>query len=215
MKNVFELILILFLSSGLSFANKYETAMVSAINKLNTAKNPEDYLAATLTFERIGAAEESEWLPYYYASFGCIQISHTTHIGEEKDSYLDKAKVFIDQAGKLSTDNDEIVTMLGYIYMMKVVVDPMTRGPEYGARAIQEFGKAVGMNENNPRALLLLARMQMGMDQFMGNDVSESCEIIKMANKLFDDQKPGNPIMPQWGKEMANIFEQECNSNSK
>lgn len=215
MKNVFVSILILFLLSGLSYANKYETAMTLAIQKLNVANSLEDLLAATSSFERIGAAEKSEWLPYYYASFGYIQMSHTTQEGEEKDRYLDQAQVLIDSASILSPGNPEIITLQGYIYMMIVTVDPMTRGPEYGGRAMQEFGKAVGMDENNPRALLLLGRMQMGTDQFMGNDISESCGIIMKANQLFDKQKSDNTLMPQWGKEMANAFVQECNSNSK
>lgn len=213
MKNAFVSILILFSTVGITLGNKYESAMTSAIEKLYSSNTLEGYLEATSTFERIGAAEEKEWLPFYYAGLGYIWISHTIQDGEKIDSYLDKAQSLIDKAEKLSPNNDEIVTLQGYIYMMKVVVDPPSRGPEYSGRAMQEFGRAVGMNENNPRALLLLGRMQMGTDQFFGNDLSESCGIIMKAHQMFENQKTDIALMPQWGKDMADIFVQECNSN--
>lgn len=215
MKNLFISALIFFLSVGIVFANQYESAMTSAIQKLYKATTLEGYVDAASAFERIGVAEKDEWLPFYYASLGYIWTSHTIHDGEKIDSYLDKAQKLINKAGELSATNDEIVTLQGYIYMMKVVVDPASRGPEYSGRAMQDFGNAVGMNEKNPRALLLLGKMQMGTDQFFGNDLSESCRIIEKAAQMFETQKTDNALMPQWGKEMAHIFVQECNSNSK
>jgi hypothetical protein len=215
MKNVIISILILFVSVGVSYANKYEKAMASAIDKLNTSNSLDEYLSVVAAFERIGTAEKNEWLPYYYASLGYIQTSHATEDGEEKDAYLDKAQLSIDQSAKLSPGNDEIVTLQGYIYMMKVVIDPMTRGPEYGGKAMQEFGTAIGMNENNPRALLLYGRMQMGSDQFMGNDISESCKIINKANQMLVQQISDKSLMPKWGKEMAEVFVQECDLSPK
>ena len=215
MKNLFVSALIFLLSVGIVFANQYESAMTSAIQKLYTANTLEGYVDAASAFERIGVAEKDEWLPFYYAGLGYIWTSHTIQDGEKIDSYLDKAQELINKAGELSATNDEIVTLQGYIYMMKVVVDPASRGPEYSGRAMQEFGNAMGMNENNPRALLLLGKMQMGTDQFFGKDLSESCGVIGKAVQMFEVQKTDNALMPQWGKEMADMFVQECNSNSK
>lgn len=207
------LLLILFLSVNYAHANKYESAMSSAIDKLYAANGLEAYISAASTFERIGEAENDRWLPYYYASLGYIWTSHTTKDADTKDEYLDKAQALIDKAEKISPNNDEIVTVQGYIYMMKIVVDPPSRGPEYSGIAMQKFGTAIGMNIENPRALLLLGRMQMGSDQFFGNDLTESCGMIMKASQMFDNYETKSKLDPSWGKEMAEIFVKECQSN--
>lgn len=213
MRKMNLLLLTLMVSIGFAFANKYESAMTSAIDQLNKAHDIESYLNATSTFERIGEAEKDQWLPFYYAGLGYIWASHTTQDGEIIDGYLDKAQQFVNKADKLSPNNDEIITLQGYIYMMMVVVDPPSRGPEYSGLSMQEFGKAVGMNKENPRALLLLGRMKMGADQFFGNDLSESCGMILKASQMFENQKVLSNLDPAWGKEMAEIFVKECQSN--
>ena len=213
MKNSILSALIIFLITGFTYANKYESAMASAIQKLNVANSLEDCVKASSTFERIAVAEKDKWLPYYYASLGYIWTSHRTVDGQEIDGYLDQAQALVEKAGELSPDNDEIVTLQGYIYMMKVAVDPPSRGQKYSGKAMKEFGKAVGMNSNNPRALLLLGKMQMGTDQFFGNDLSESCGIIMKAAQMFENQNSKNKIDPAWGKEMSEMFMKECKSN--
>ena len=213
MKNVMNSLLIVCLTSSFVYGNKYESAMFAAIEKLYDSNDIQGYLDAVSAFERIGEAEKDKWLPFYYAGLGYIWASHTTQEGPTVDEYLGKAQEFIDRASKLSPNNDELITLQGYIYMMKVVVDPPNRGPQFSGRAMQEFGKAVGMNENNPRALLLLGRMQMGTDQFFGNDVSQSCGMIMKASQMFDVQAPKTKIDPSWGKEMADMFVSECKAN--
>ena len=213
MKKTMRTVFFLFISTNFVFAGKYETAMLGAIEKLYSAHDMESYISASSAFERIGDAEEDQWLPYYYAGLGYIWTSHTIQEGSKIDEFLDKAQVMVDKAEKLSGDNDEIITLQGYIYMMKVVVDPPNRGPQYSGLSMQEFGKAVGMNPDNPRALLLLGRMKMGSDQFFGNDLSESCGMIHKAAQMFDNQVINSKLDPVWGKEMAEMFVNECKPN--
>ena len=96
---------------------------------------------------------------------------------------------------------------------MKIAVDPPSRGQEYSGVAMQEFGKAAEINSKNPRALLLLGRMKMGTDQFFGNDLAESCGMIQQAAQMMHNQHPKTKLDPSWGKEMADMFVQECQSN--
>jgi len=213
MKNVIISMLLVCISSAWVVANKYESAMTAAIEKLYNSNDAQSYLDAVSTFERIGNAENDKWLPFYYAGLGYIWTSHTTQDGMTVDKYLDQAQEMVDKADKLSPNNDEIITLQGYIYMMKVVVDPPNRGPQFGGIAMQEFGRACGLNESNPRALLLMGRMQLGTDQFMGNDPSQSCGLIMKAAQMFESQQPKSNIDPSWGKEMADMFVNECKAN--
>ena len=213
MKNVMLTLFVLLASLNLAFSNKYEKAMGDAIANLYTANDLESYIAAASTFERIAAAEKDQWLPYYYAGLGYIWTSHTLQDGDKIDEFLDKAQTLVESAEKLSPDNDEIVTLQGYIYMMKVVVDPPNRGPQYSGMSMQELGRAVGMNSENPRALLLLGRMKMGSDQFFGYDLSESCGMIHKAAQMFESQETKSKLDPTWGKDMAEMFVNDCKSN--
>lgn len=213
MKKSIQLVFMFCLIANYTYASKYESAMASALEKLYAANNLESYLIASSAFERIGKAEKEKWRPYYYAGLGYIWASHSVQDVDKIDGYLDQAQRFVDISEELSPNNDEIITLQGYIYMMKVVVDPPSRGPEFSGLAMQEFGKATGMNANNPRALLLLARMKMGTDQFFGNDLSESCGMISKAVQMFHKQIVKSKLDPSWGKEMAEMFEVECKSN--
>ncbi len=198
---------------GHTMAGKYDNSMKAAIKKLNEATTMEVHHDVAATFERIGEAERNLWLPYYYSGLAYIWSSHLSTDMAVIDGELDKAQKMVEKAGELSSDNDEIVTLQGYIYMMRVAVDPATRGMQYSSMALEELGRAVSMNRENPRALMILGRMQLGMYQFMGMDTSESCEIIERANMLFKNQKPANELDPSWGSKEAAAFLEECGIN--
>ena len=191
-------------------AADYEKVMSATIDKLYTSNDRDSYLNVSATFERIALAEKDKWLPYYYAGLGYIWSTHHLKDKVEIDKNLDKALSFVEKAFELSADNDEIITLQGYIYMMKVAVDPATRGPEFSGLAMQEFGRAVRINQDNPRALLLLGRMKMGTDQFFGNDITESCQMIARAAQMFVNQNSKSKLDPSWGQEMAELFVNEC-----
>jgi len=54
--------------AAFSQSDKFNAAMGSTLQQLGTAKTPEDMAAVAAKFERIGDAEKTQWLPYYYAA---------------------------------------------------------------------------------------------------------------------------------------------------
>lgn len=213
MKKTTLFLSVLCLTITTSFADKYVSAMEATIQKLNAATSLDAYTDVAASFERIAEAERSKWLPFYYAGLSYVYASFTVQDGATIDGLLDKAQLFADKAGKISAQNDEIITLQGYIYMMKVAVDPASRGAQYSGMAMQQFGQALEINDQNPRALLLMGRMQMGIDQFFGNDMSQSCEMIKRAAAMFGMQQTKSTIDPAWGKETASMFIGACDVN--
>jgi hypothetical protein len=213
MKTVLFILSFLLANVGHTMAGKYENSMKAAIKKLNEATNMDTHHDVAATFERIGEAEKTLWLPYYYSGLAYIWSSHLSTDMAVIDGELDKAQKMVEKAGELSSDNDEIVTLQGYIYMMRVAVDPATRGMQYSSMAMEELGRAVSINRENPRATMILGRMQLGMYQFMGMDTSESCGIIERANMLFKNHKPASELDPVWGSRDAAAFLEECGIN--
>ena len=94
--------------------------------------------------------------------------------------------------------------------MIRLTVDPGSRGPQYSGLAMQSFGRAVALNPNNPRALSLLAQMQLGTAQFFGSPITEACNTNKKALELFDTDQHENPLAPTWGKSVAEAMVTQC-----
>ncbi|GAB1446897.1 MAG: hypothetical protein KF860_08490 [Cyclobacteriaceae bacterium] len=205
------LILFTFCSVALFANDKYEQAMQTNIQAIYKAQTVEDMQQAVNAFERIGAAEKNKWEPFYYASFGYIMMSTREEDGSKKDIMLDKATDVLKQAKTINANESEIVALDGFIYMMRVTVDPATRGQQYSGLAMQEFNKALAINPENPRAMYLLAQMEFGTAQFFKASTADACATAAKAIEKFDNYKNENALAPRWGKESAQRVASQCN----
>lgn len=193
------------------FADKYTEQMTKNIEVVYSNAPIEDIQKAINVFERIAGAEKTKWEPYYYASFGYIMMATKETDVTKKDSYLDLAKAALDKAAAINANESEIVALEGFNHMIRVSVDPATRGQQYSSLAMQSFGKAMAMNPQNPRAAALMARMQYGMAQFFKQAPTEACQTAKNALALFEAQPAGITIAPSWGRGMAAELVKGCN----
>jgi hypothetical protein len=94
--------------------------------------------------------------------------------------------------------------------MMRVAIDPATRGPQYAGLSMQAFARATTLNPENPRALALMAQMQYGTAQFFGSPTAEACGTLTKSLEKFDTFKSDNPLAPRWGKGMAEGLKTQC-----
>lgn len=200
------------LVAGHVFANddKYVTAMQKNIQVLYQATDIPHLQQVVNGLERIASAEKTKWEPYYYATFGYIMIANLETDGAKRDAYLDQATTALNQAKALQPNDSEIITLEGFIYMIRITVDPASRGSQYAGQAMQAFGKATGLNPENPRALTLTARMQYGTAQFFGSPVTEACATVNAALEKFNTFRSDNPLAPQWGKGTAEELKGLC-----
>ena len=207
---------ILFLAAALSIGTaladdaRYTESMTKTIQLVYNAGTNEELLQAINVFDRIGGAEKTKWEPFYYASFGYVMLATREKVAVKKDSYLDQAKIAIDKATAVRQNDSEIVAMEGFISMIRVTVDPAARGQQYSGLAMQQFGKAVGLNPENPRALALLAQMQFGTARFFNASTAEACATTSKAIEKFNTYKSDNELAPVWGKGMAEGLLKQC-----
>src|SRR5688572_29536162 len=145
--------LIVFSIGGAACPNDYVEAMRKSIEAVYKASDIPQLQQAVNTFERIGAAEKSRWEPRYYVAFGYLMMANHEKEAEKKDAYLDRAKTAIEGAKALAPEESEIIALEGFVYMLRVTVDPGSRGPEFTPKALLAFGKANTLNPDNPRAL--------------------------------------------------------------
>ena len=191
-------------------ADRYTENMQKNIETVYTAQAIPDLQNAVNAFERIGDAEKTKWEPFYYAAFGYVMMANHEKEASVKDSYLDLALKANEKAKALQPNESEIIAMEGFIHMIRVTVDPASRGQQYSSLAFQSFGKAAGMNPENPRALALLAQMQFGTAQFFGAATTEACGTNAKALEKFDTFKSDNALAPQWGRGMAEGLKSKC-----
>lgn len=204
------LTLLVFTAAKSIASDKYTENMQKNIDSVYSSKSIAGIQRAVNTLERIGDTEKTKWEPYYYASFGYVMMATREKDGTVKDKYLDLALKATEKAKALQPGESEIVAMEGFVHMIRVTVDPASRGQQYSSLAFQSFGKAAGMNPENPRALALLAQMQFGTAQFFGSSTAEACGTNSKALEKFDSFKSGNALAPQWGRGMAEELKNQC-----
>lgn len=189
---------------------KYLSAMQKNIAQLYEAKTVAEYQTSVNAFERIAGVETKKWEPLYYATFGYIMMSDLETSLTKKDEFLDLAMALNEKAKTLAPAESELLAIEGFIYMLRVAIDPATRGPKFAGLSMQSLQKAVAMNNENPRALALLAQMQFGTARFFGSSTEEACNTGAQAIVKFGTFKSDNPLAPAWGRKMAEGLTKNC-----
>ena len=189
----------------------YESAMKSTLADMNKIQNLFDLVAIANKFDRIGAAEKDQWLPYYYSAYCYILMTTQESDVTKWDDYLNTADVNIGKAEKLNPDMVEILALKGFSSMMRINVDPAARGQEYSMKSVGYLQQANQFDEQNPRVMLMMAQMQYGTAQFFGTDTAPICDQFKKAVALFDQESNDTgSIFPSWGKPQALSMVKNC-----
>ncbi len=184
--------------------------MLKHIEGLNKAESPQDFQMLTNAFDRIAKAEKDKWEPYYYGAYSTLLWSYRISEVSEKDKLIDQALEKINTAAELAPQESEIVALEGLAHMTRVTIAPASRGAQYSGLALQTYGKAMAMNPNNPRAMLLMGQMQYGTAQFFGSDTSEACGLIEKAINAFETYRNNNPLAPAWGDNLSKAALGRC-----
>lgn len=203
-------LLVLLVTAELHGQDKYQAAMLKNIDAVYKARTIAEYQVAVNSFERIAAAEKNRFEPFYYIAFGEIMMANAETDGARKDAHLDLAASAIGKAKALKPNDSEVVALEGFVHMIRVTVDPQTRGQEYSAKAFNSFNTAVALDPNNPRALVLLGQMQLGTARFFGSDTHEACATFASASNKFETFQSTDALAPQWGRVMAEEAKASC-----
>jgi hypothetical protein len=192
----------LFVTIGLSAQTKYESAMQNGLAKMKESKTADEMNATASFFERVGDAEKTQWLPYYYAARN-YTISAFMNPSADKDKAAEKVKELIAKAEAIEKDNAEIFCLKQQVAVMQLVVDPMSRWQSYGAIAAEAIAKAKSIDPNNPRPYLLEGQYLMNVPEAFGGGKAVAKKLFEKSVELFENFKPSSALHPSWGKEQA------------
>ena len=212
MKKILLLSAILISASCLQAqSDKYTAAMKKNIAAIDSSfKNPASLIPLANTFERIGLAEKTKWLPFYYAAL--LQINNVFMVQDKSnaDAVADKAELLINKADSLSPDNSEISTVKSMIATGRMTVDPQTRYMSYVAIINTETEKAMKQDPTNPRPYYLKGQNLKYTPEAFGGGCKTAAEVLEQAAIRFDQFKPASELHPNWGKERNRIILAEC-----
>ena len=193
-----------------SFAqsDKYHSAMLPKVEALDTTHSMDRIKELAGAFERIGDAEKTQWLPYYYAALAHVNTGYMLSMGkmggmaDQLDPIADKADALISKAEALSKDNSEIFIVKKMIATLRMMPDPQNRYMTYGPQAQQALETAKKLNPENPRVYLLQGEDKFYTPEQYGGSKAEAKQLFEQAAKKYDTFKPASDIDPNWGRGM-------------
>ena len=83
--------IICFATISFAQSDKYVSAMKKNIALLDSMMAKGNSAELANNFERIGDAEKTQWLPYYYAAYCYLKQAYTEKDNSKKDAIADKA----------------------------------------------------------------------------------------------------------------------------
>jgi hypothetical protein len=182
--------------------DKYVTAMKKNLAMIDTASNGTTFQIIANSFERIADAEKDKWLPYYYASYLISVSTFMDTVVGKKDSYLDKADLFITIADSLEPNNSEIYTVKAMISQGRLIVDPQNRWMKYGPMFSNFINKAKELDPTNPRPVFLQGQSVLYTPEQFGGGKEKALPILKEAEEKFKSFEPESELHPDWGEEV-------------
>jgi len=216
MKTQITLLAFLIMLSQLVFANDpaYRQAMQSQLKALGAAQSAAEYQAVANGFNRISEMNPNEWLPAYYTALAYTNAGFIIKDDQAaQDRSFQLAKQTIEASIQANGENAELVALKGYALMGELAVDPQTRGQELSGLVMQTFGRALKLDPQNPRAMVLMAQMQLGMSKFFGQGPEKACGMAQQSLQFFENEKArenANPFAPSWGEEQAQGVIRAC-----
>ena len=210
---LFSLSFLLLTAASFAQGDRYQKTMEENIARMDTSRNPEVLTGLAHTFERVAAAEKTQWLPYYYAALSHVMMGYNSMNGQmggeaagKLDGIADKAQELIVQAEALSKDNSEIFVVKKMVATLRMMVDPMNRYMQYGPEAQQALETAKKLNPDNPRIYLLEGQDKFYTPEQFGGSKAEAKKLFDLALQKYETFKPRSKIDPSWGKGMTRYF---------
>jgi hypothetical protein len=196
-----------FVTAIFAQSDKYVNAMKTNIASLDSMMMKGNGAELANNFDRIGDAEKTQWLPYYYASYCTIMSAYRETDNSKKDPLADKSKTFLDKAVViLGKENSETYVIRAMIATTHMTVDPQSRYMTYGTEINEDLQKSISLDSTNPRPILVQAENTFYTPAEFGGGKDVAKPMLNKASVMFDSFKPETEISPNWGKGAVEYF---------
>jgi hypothetical protein len=200
--------LVFFLSlETMAQTDKYSQSMQKNITLLDSAKSIDELQNIAGNFERIGDAEKTKWLPYYYAALAQTWIGWRPDM-KDKDANAEKIKALVAKAEALET-NSELDAIENMAATQQMLVDPQGRWQTNGMEASAALKKGMQADPNNPRLYYLQGMSLFNTPTQYGGGKDKAKPVFEKAVALFKADQP-KPLYPNWGQKQTEDMLAKC-----
>src|SRR5579871_4734984 len=174
---------------------------------MDSAKTTQDLQSVANTFERIGDAEKTQWLPYYYAGLSLTRAGWVDK-NLDKDANSSKVNALCDKAEAIEK-NAEICTIRNMAATQQMLVDPQNRWQSYGQAASAALEDGKKLDPNNPRLYYLQGMSIFGTPEAFGGGKKNAKPVFEKAVELYKTFQV-KPLYPNWGQNEAVSMVAKC-----
>jgi hypothetical protein len=188
-------------------SDKYAATMQKDIALLDSSKTTLDYENASNAFVRVGDAEKTQWLPYYYAALAETRIGWIDK-NVDKDQLAEKIKALVAKAEAIEK-NAELCTITNMAATQQMLVDPQSRWQSYGMEASAALQTGMQLDPANPRLYYLQGMSIFGTPEQFGGGKDKAKPVFQKAVDLYKTFKV-KPLYPNWGQKDAEAMLAKC-----
>jgi len=207
MKKTFVLIALLTGLACQAQSDKYVAAMQKNIALLDSAKSIDQLESLAATFERIGDAEKTQWLPYYYAALAQTWVGWNPDT-KDKDANSRKINAYLAKAEAIEK-NAETYAVENMSATQQMLVDPQNRWMTNGKDASEALQKGLAADPNNPRLYYLQGMSMFNTPAQFGGGKDKAKPLFEKSVALFKTAQP-KPLYPTWGQKQAEDMLAQC-----
>jgi hypothetical protein len=186
---------------------KYTEAMQKNITLLDSAKTTDQLESVAGTFDRIGDAEKTQWLPYYYAALAQTWIGWKPDT-KDKDANAQKINAYLAKAEAIEK-NAETYAVENMAATQQMLVDPQSRWMTNGKDASDALQKGLAADPNNPRLYYLQGMSLFNTPTQYGGGKDKAKPLFEKSVALFKSAQP-KPLFPSWGQKQAETMLAQC-----
>ena len=207
-KTLLHLSLALLITLGASAqSDRYAAAMQKNITLLDSAKTIDQLQSLAGTFDRIGDAEKTQWLPYYYAALAQTWVGWSPET-RDKDANSARIRSYLSKAEAIEK-NAETYAIENMASTQQMLMDPQTRWATNGKDASEALQKGMSIDPDNPRLYYLQAMSLFGTPAQFGGGKDKAKPVFEKSIALFRSARP-KPLYPTWGLPQAEQGLAQC-----
>ena len=207
MKKLITIVVLLASISGFAQSERYVAAMKKNLAMFDSSKTTADYQALSAAFERIGDAEKTQWLPYYYAGLALATAGWADQ-NLNKDDNATKIKALCDKADAIGKSS-EVFEIRNMAATQQMMVDPQSRYMTYGQEASGALTKGMEIDPKNPRLYYLQGMSVFNTPEAFGGGKAKAKPVFEKSVALFKSAEV-KPLYPKWGQKQAEDMLAQC-----
>lgn len=140
-----------------------------SLGKLQQA-TPEAHLNCIAALKRVDTMFPDSVQPKYQMALQSLTFAVQHPHAEQTEGLLTETEQTISQMERMKgADLSDVHTLRGFLYMTRIVQDPVQNGQRYYLEVMQNYEKALKLNPDNELAKQLQQKFQEGMRQATGN----------------------------------------------